>query len=289
MDKIIYALKDDKLVSINDVEAGLDCGCVCPSCHQPLVAKKGNIKVHHFAHYSKTSCEHAYESSLHLLAKKIFEDVGSIVLPRIMFGNYGAICVEEEKCINVKNVEIEKSINDIKPDIIVKDEEGNKYSIEIFVTHKVDDEKLEKIKREKINTIEYDLSKINKLLTYEELKDILLYDQNIRKWIYHTKIEETAKKYSLSVGMLGRCYKQRGYSPNWSYCLTHCEHNIGMSDDQTVVYCKRAEEILPQPGGRCPECNSKLVLRNAYSPIHKRRHTFWGCSNYPNCKFTKRY
>lgn len=72
IDKIIYALKDGRLVSIDDVEAGLDCGCVCPSCHQFLVAKKGKIKVHHFAYYSKTSCEHAYESSLHLLAKKNF-------------------------------------------------------------------------------------------------------------------------------------------------------------------------------------------------------------------------
>ena len=125
-------------------------------------------------------------------------------------------------------------------------------------------------------------------LSTEELKNILLYDQNIRKWIYHTKAEEAVKTYGISEGMLARCYKQRKSKPSSLYCLTHCEYNIGMSEDRTVVYCKKAEEILPQPGGRCPECNSKLVLRNAYSPILKRRHTFWGCSNYPKCKFVQK-
>lgn len=32
----------------------------------------------------------------------------------------------------------------------------------------------------------------------------------------------------------------------------------------------------------CPKCGKKLVLRNG------KYGSFWGCSNYPNCKFTKR-
>lgn len=34
--------------------------------------------------------------------------------------------------------------------------------------------------------------------------------------------------------------------------------------------------------GRCPECGGELVLRNG------RYGKFWGCSNYPDCHYTKR-
>ena len=33
--------------------------------------------------------------------------------------------------------------------------------------------------------------------------------------------------------------------------------------------------------GICPQCGGKLVERNG------RYGTFYGCSNYPNCKFTR--
>ena len=39
--KLTYALKDGEIVSIEDVKSGLNCGCICPACSDPLVAKKG--------------------------------------------------------------------------------------------------------------------------------------------------------------------------------------------------------------------------------------------------------
>ena len=38
---LLYALRDNSIVSISDVESGLKCGCVCPACGERLVAKKG--------------------------------------------------------------------------------------------------------------------------------------------------------------------------------------------------------------------------------------------------------
>ncbi len=50
--QLIYALKDGIAMSVENVESGLKCGCICPSCGEPLVAKKGTKRMHHFSHYS---------------------------------------------------------------------------------------------------------------------------------------------------------------------------------------------------------------------------------------------
>ncbi len=50
-----FGLRDDILVHISQVQQGLACGCVCPQCKKPLVARSGSVLVHHFAHYRKAA------------------------------------------------------------------------------------------------------------------------------------------------------------------------------------------------------------------------------------------
>ena len=69
---LIYGLSaENKIVHISEVVSGKACNCTCPSCNTPLVAKKGNVKVPHFAHQSTETCEYGYETSLHMAAKEI--------------------------------------------------------------------------------------------------------------------------------------------------------------------------------------------------------------------------
>jgi hypothetical protein len=49
---------------VASVARGLQCGCFCADCKGPLVAKKGDIKAHHFAHHDRRDCRHALEASL---------------------------------------------------------------------------------------------------------------------------------------------------------------------------------------------------------------------------------
>lgn len=67
-----YAIDTNgNLVHIDNVANGKKCGCFCPACKEPLVAKNGGKKkIHHFAHFSDVDCEFAYETILHLLAKE---------------------------------------------------------------------------------------------------------------------------------------------------------------------------------------------------------------------------
>lgn len=60
-----------QLVHVDQVPRGLRCGCVCPACKAPLVAKKGTVYKHHFAHETATS---ACEGALHTIAKRLLAE-----------------------------------------------------------------------------------------------------------------------------------------------------------------------------------------------------------------------
>ncbi len=48
--------------------------------------------------------------------------------------------------------------------------------------------------------------------------------------------------------------------------------------------CKTTMPYLVKTGIPCPQCSSELVER-----VNKKRKTFYGCSNFPNCKFATSY
>ena len=101
---LTYAITNDgHFVNVDDVKTGQECGCICPACKEPLVAKnKGTVRVHHFAHLSGTECGLAYESMLHLLAK---ERVQNAFLNANFFNldfEYRSYCPKNEQCKYVK-------------------------------------------------------------------------------------------------------------------------------------------------------------------------------------------
>ncbi|MBD5142610.1 MAG: hypothetical protein HDT22_03235 [Ruminococcus sp.] len=192
---LIYAIKEGSLVYIDDVEKGLRCGCICPACGASLIAKKGNKVSHHFAHYSSEDCEKGYETSLHLLAKKILSETKEIMLPavRIQLANVYIPMWNQGK-IQIDYVELEKKNGEIIPDVIAYS--GNKkLIIEIYVTHKVDEEKLKKIRASDISALEIDLSKFDRFITESELRNILVNSDSYKSWLYNSISEKYFKVF----------------------------------------------------------------------------------------------
>ena len=83
MRELEYGLLGDKLVHIDDVEQGLACNCICPHCKSQLVAKKGNQKINHFAHYNLADCNRGGETALHTLAKNIIAQTRKVFVPYV--------------------------------------------------------------------------------------------------------------------------------------------------------------------------------------------------------------
>ena len=200
--KLIYALKDGNIVSIDDIdkvhERGKKCGCVCPACGNKLWARIGDQRMPHFAHEPHTHCEYGYESSLHLAAKDILSRSEKMVVPPVYveFPQSGKPkeLLYPEKKIDIDCVKLENRFDDIIPDIVVYSGEQI-YFIEIYVTHRIDDEKLKKLKEQNISTIEIDLSKEKRDISVEELSDILLKASDRKSWKYNAESDKSYQRY----------------------------------------------------------------------------------------------
>ena len=145
-----YGLKDSKIVYVDDVPRGLKCGCFCPACNDRLMAKHGDKRSHHFAHASNRLCGFSVESAVHRMCKEILNRERRIVLPPET-ADGGAVELKFD------DVEIEKNIGDIRPDLIVH-ADGKPLIIEIYVWHKTDTEKIWSIEKLGIRAIEVSLT-----------------------------------------------------------------------------------------------------------------------------------
>lgn len=58
---------------IGEVERGAECGCLCPECGSPLVARQGMANDWHFAHEASQERPECGAAALHLLRRFVFQ------------------------------------------------------------------------------------------------------------------------------------------------------------------------------------------------------------------------
>lgn len=195
---MIFALKNGQPVSISDVERGLACGCICPACGKPLIAKKGAKRDHHFSHRPGEDCKYGYETSLHLAAKAILAGAKQMIIPSVTLqfpeSTKSDIVISGEQQIPIDSVALEKKFGGVIPDVVMQSG-GRPIFIEIFVTHRIDTEKLDKLKALGISVIEIDLSRMDRSTTFEELSDILLRSSEHKCWKYNTVTDQYLKRF----------------------------------------------------------------------------------------------
>ena len=195
-----YALdQNGKLVHIDSVPNGLNCNCHCPACNEPLSARQGKKNEHSFAHPSGSQCAYGYQTSLHLLAKEIISEGCKILLPPVFYDrkalDLSKLDNEDLESIEspirgpftlekADSIQLEVRYGDIIPDIILY-YNGKPLIVEIYVTHPVDEEKEDKIRKAGVSAIEFDLSAVDREIDKECLRSILEKGENCR-WIYNS-------------------------------------------------------------------------------------------------------
>lgn len=89
---IPFALRktDGRIVDVDEVQQGLACGCICPSCQSPLIARKGDVKAWHFAHVSRadegethSDCDFSWAVSVRLMMRQLLREGLTLDLPEL--------------------------------------------------------------------------------------------------------------------------------------------------------------------------------------------------------------
>lgn len=262
----MYALKDEKIVHISEVERGLQCGCRCPICNSLLVARKGEKVAHHFAHYRQSDCEYNGESSLHFAAKKLLRGAKKMYIPAVYvefpYTPRQRELIYESMEIDIDRVELEQHFGNIIPDIVVYSK-GRPFFVEIYVTHSVDEKKLKKLKEAQISTIEIDLSKFDGIVTSDKLSHLLLDDCEEKEWVYNVKAEHfyqmflhmadkrpiIQRGYALHVDdcpILCRVWHGKPYANYFDHCY-YCEYHVATEHTEDegykYIYCSGEKHI----------------------------------------------
>lgn len=204
--KIPFGLRNGKLLGVSEVKSGLACDCVCVSCGRNLQANKGDKVSHYFSHDPSAetmACESAFETSIHWMAKQILSEDGCSIFPGLTLSvsksdsagvtHKAEIQIEKEIEKHFESVELEKRVEEIRPDIIVYIN-GNPFLIEIAVTSFVDRKKKNIIRNLGLPAIEIDLSSVNYTTTKDELKKLINASSTKKKWLSNPNAIDAKKK-----------------------------------------------------------------------------------------------
>jgi len=194
--RLPYALRDGRLVHISEVVGGRSCNCTCPSCGESLIARKGQEKVHHFAHEA-SECTHGLQTAMHLAAKEILDEERRMWLPALRIertgdGPHGPVIVKREigrdQMVVLEDVVLERKLDQVIPDLSVRIK-GKPLLIEIAVTHFVDTEKLARIRAMGLPVLEVDLSGLDRSAAIDVIREAVIFGEQCKSWLYTPKAE----------------------------------------------------------------------------------------------------
>lgn len=204
--KLPFGINENNIpVQIADVVSGKKCNCICPECKSPLIAVKGKMKQHHFRHAVNNGCVAGFESSVHLAAKHLIMSkkeitVSECVAKASKTDSKGGvhlkqkIIVRKGAIIRFDSVQKERELHGMRADILAT-KGDRQLIIEIRYRHKVEDGKIERIKKANISAIEIDLSD----LTSEDEIDwetlwTRINDPKRIQWLHHVEADVEKRK-----------------------------------------------------------------------------------------------
>ncbi|SOY77712.1 conserved hypothetical protein [Cupriavidus taiwanensis] len=180
---------------VDAVPNGKTCGCVCPACKEPVIARQGAVRAHSFAHDSGAECRWAQEAVLHHLARQLIAARGSFLLPGAdlsvqKVGTAGLIhepCKLEPQTIHPTEAKLDTLLFVQRPDVILT-LGARQLIVAIALTHKVALAKQPRLRELGHAVIQVDLTR-QRPATVGALAALLFGDDPRKTWVYNPKHE----------------------------------------------------------------------------------------------------
>lgn len=195
--QIPFGIRDQQILHISEVDRGRDCDCVCPDCGRPLVARKGFVREHHFAHdvdIHNDSCGGCSETLLHRYAKRVIGEAGYLVVPSFFACLPPPSQGEKVKIpggtLRFDRVEIEDHLvmGSRRIDVVGYHPKG-RLLIEVVVTHRVQGQKLKQVRAADESLLEIVLPRELLFPTDTDgersLRSSILDTTEYKRWIVH--------------------------------------------------------------------------------------------------------
>lgn len=238
---------EGKMVHVKTVPNGLNCGCICPYCHEKLMARQGEERAHGFAHHSKkrkANLKICYEVTMYKLAEQIIQTEKRIHVPP-----YGTMFPQEEIVFEDVVIDSRYERGDKQPDVIATTKEGKQYLIVFYLKNRTFHKQTLDYKN--LSCLEVDLSNQN----LDSLKHFLLSSSEDRKWLnierHINQIEETESFDILPENRT--CFDCKIHlswasKDGWAYCGS--PYIAGLSNHKVNPnYAKECRIFKPIPKG----------------------------------------
>lgn len=202
--------RDGRLYEPRQVPLGKACDCTCPGCGAALYAKHclAGRRVAHFAHAPGADCGAGGETAIHLAAKQLLLDRKAMFMPALTASIQAvdALLAVQRRTRRLagagvrqlENVQAERSLGPIRPDIVAEAGELGHVAIEIAVTHFIDADKRAQFEALDFAAIEVDLSGLRDV-TFDVLSALLFESGERTSWVFHPALAgaETELRASL--------------------------------------------------------------------------------------------
>lgn len=212
--RIPFGVKKDTgvIVAVSEVASGSACECICPACSTPLIAKKGDHNVWHFAHESRgtfettrDACEHSLFVSLKLMARQHYQDAKRMALPAYSLQRSGQHNKRTEevtaaRTIEFGQVDVETALEGVAVDaaISVVSSNGTVFKLGVVLTYPSHDFPVERFaegewRAKPVGFVEVDLQHIwacfkTHRTQFREALAALLFEQiESKRWHLHPK------------------------------------------------------------------------------------------------------
>lgn len=181
--------QSNRLVFVSEVPRGLACQCRCVVCSDPLIARQGAIREHHFAHASgREPCDVSHESLLHRYAKQVIQEAGGLAVPVNLtvaehLGLDGVLTPSTQ--LQLPRIEVEHSIQDVRPDLLGHTDSGVAVAIEVAYSSFCDQLKLDQFARLGLAALEIDLRAFSpEGFEPEAVRAAVLHDLGSKAWLW---------------------------------------------------------------------------------------------------------
>lgn len=178
-----------RFVFVSEVPRGLACQCRCVVCAEPLIARQGTVREHHFAHASgREPCDVSHESLLHRYAKQVIQEAGGLVVPLDSFviEHLGLDGTSPPSArLGLSRIEVERSVQDLRPDLLGHTEGGLEVAIEVAYSSFCDFLKADRFAQLGLPALEIDLRAFTpEGFEPEAVRLAVLHDTRMKHWLW---------------------------------------------------------------------------------------------------------